>query len=64
MNHDKEHLLVNILKCAESFYDIYCRSRDMADFHILQGKLEPPSSIKIDSSDLKPSVVAPAPWKL
>ena len=24
-------------------FDVYCPSEDMADFHILQGKLEPPT---------------------
>ena len=39
----KEDLLVNIFKCIERFsFDLYCQSEEMADFHILQGKLEPP----------------------
>ena len=38
----KEYLLVKIFKCIESFFDIYCQSKDMADFDVLQGKLEPP----------------------
>ena len=31
----KEYLLVNMFKCIESFFDIYCQSKDMADFHAL-----------------------------
>ena len=29
------------LQVVWRFYDIYCQSENMADFHILQGKLEP-----------------------
>ena len=32
---------MNIFKCTESVFDVYCQSKGMADFHILQGKLEP-----------------------
>ena len=28
------------------FFNIWCQSKDMADFHILQGKLEPPTLSK------------------
>ena len=39
----KECLLVSILKCIKSFFDIYCQSKGMAVFYVLQGKLEPPN---------------------
>ena len=59
MNHGREHLQVNIFKCVESFLRYLLSNLNMGDFHILQGRLEPPSLIKIDSLDLKPSVVPP-----
>ena len=34
MKYCREDLLVNIFKCIESFFDIYCQSKDMADFRI------------------------------
>ena len=41
MELSKEYVLVNIFKCVDSFFDIYCRSKDMADFPVLQDKLKP-----------------------
>ena len=35
-------LLVNVWNCLKSLFDIYCQREDMANFDILQGKLEPP----------------------
>ena len=32
---------MNIFKHTEGIFHIFCQSQDMADFHILQGKLEP-----------------------
>ena len=37
----KEALLVNSFKFTEGLFDIYFHSKDMEDFHNLQGKLEP-----------------------
>ena len=39
----KEDLLANIFKFAQGIFDIYCQlqSKDMTDFHNLQGKLVP-----------------------
>ena len=37
----KDGLLVNIFSFAEGTFDIYCQSKDITDFHNLQGKLEP-----------------------
>ena len=37
----REDLLVNNFKCIYGeFFDIYCQSKNRADFHILQGKLD------------------------
>ena len=33
---------MNIFKPMEGIFNIYCQSKDMADFLSLQGKLEPP----------------------
>ena len=35
--------------CEESVFDIYSQSEDMADFHILQGKMEPPPQVVLCS---------------
>ena len=35
-----QDLQVNILKLSEWIFDIFYRSKDMEDFHHLQGKLE------------------------
>ena len=32
---------LNIFNFAEETFDIYCQSKDITDFHNLQGKLEP-----------------------
>ena len=40
----KNDLLVNILKSSEGIFEIYCQSKDMADFVNLQDKLEPPTN--------------------
>ena len=37
----KGDLLVNIFKFTQEIFSIYCQSKDMADSHNLQGKLEP-----------------------
>ena len=34
-------MLVYNFKSTEENFDVYCQSKDMADFHGLQGKLEP-----------------------
>ena len=36
----KKDLFVNIFKCTEGIFDIYCQSKDMADFHNLERKTE------------------------
>ena len=36
----KEDLQVNIFKSIEGIFDVYGQSKDMADFHNLQGTLE------------------------
>ena len=36
----KDGLLLNILNFAEGSFDIYCQSKDITEFHNLQGKLE------------------------
>ena len=41
MNVRKKDLLVNILKSMEEIFNIYRQSKDMADFHNLQGQLGP-----------------------
>ena len=37
----KDGLMVNIFNFAEETFDICCQSKDITDFHNLQGKLEP-----------------------
>ena len=37
----KEDLMLNIFKFTEGTFDIYHSNKDMADYHNLQGKLEP-----------------------
>ena len=37
----KEYLVGKIVKSIGSFSDIYCQSKDMADFPVLRSKLEP-----------------------
>ena len=39
----KDGVLVNIFNFAEGTFGIYCQSKDITDFHNLQGKLEPMS---------------------
>ena len=36
------------LQVYRDFFDIYYQSKDMAAFHVFQGKLEPPTLIKLD----------------
>ena len=39
----KKDLLVNVFKSIEGIFNIYCRSKDMADLLNLQDKGEPPT---------------------
>ena len=45
----KEYLLLDIFKCIENFFSIYCQSKQMVDFHILQGKLEASTLVKFQT---------------
>ena len=53
MKLSKEDLMVNIFKCTQGIFDIYCQSKTIADFYNLEGKLKPLTLIHMSGFGLR-----------